>query len=219
MIKKFTILFFVIFSLSIYSQNKTAMERMTEEIQQIKQTTKTLKLVWWIPTEFWQAVMEEQKASTPAQRDYVVQLFDDYTILVAGDYSLEANDSGLDFTVNDVRKSLTFFENGKKVPLLKESDVDDKVLALMNEMMKPVFEQMLGKMGSGVDIFIFNNKNSAGERILDPYKAGNFTVQMGKDLFEWKLPMVSLMKEKVCKTDSAKFPGNYVFCPFHGTEL
>ncbi len=219
MIKKFTLIFFAIFSISIYGQKKSSMERMVEEIQQIKQTTKTLKLVWWIPTEFWQAVMDEQKASTAEQKEYVVNLFDDYTILVAGDYSLEADDSGLDFTVNDVRKSLTFFENGKKISLLKESDVDDKVLTLMNEMMKPVFEQMLGKMGSGVDIFIYNNKDSAGKRIIDPYKQGNFSVQMGKDLFEWKLPMVSLMKEKVCKTDSAKFPGNYFYCPFHGTEL
>ncbi len=219
MIRKFTILFFIILSLSVYSQKKTAMERMTEEIQQIKQTTKTLKLVLWIPTEVWQAVMDEQNQGSPAQRDYVTKLLDDYTILVAGDYSLETNDSGLEFTVNDVRKSLTFFENGKKVNVLKESEVDDKVLSLMNEMMKPVFEQMIGKMGSGVDIFIYNNKNSAGKRILDPYKSGNFTVEMGEDLFEWKLPLVSLMKEKVCKTDSAKFPGNYVYCPFHGTEL
>lgn len=219
MIKKFTALFFLIFSLSLYSQNKTAMERMTEEIQQIKQTTKTLKLVWWIPTEFWKAVMDEQKESTPEQKDYLVNLFDDYTILVAGDYNMEANNSGLDFTVNDVKKSLTFYENGKKVPLLKESDTDDQVLTLMNDMMKPVFEQMLGKMGSGIDIFIFNNKNSSGKRILNPYNSGNFRVELGTDIFEWKLPLVSLMEEKVCNTDSAKFPGNYVYCPFHGTKL
>ncbi len=192
---------------------------MVEEIQQIKQTTKTLKLVWWIPTEFWKAVMDEQKESTPEQKDYLVNLFDDYTILVAGDYNMEANNSGLDFTVNDVKKSLTFYENGKKVPLLKESDTDDQVLTLMNDMMKPVFEQMLGKMGSGIDIFIFNNKNSSGKRILNPYNSGNFRVELGTDIFEWKLPLVSLMEEKVCNTDSAKFPGNYVYCPFHGTKL
>lgn len=219
MIKKFTILFFIIFSLSVYSQKRTAIERMTEEIQQIKQTTKNLKLVWWIPTEFWKAVIDEQKGSTAEQKDYVINLFDDYTIFVAGDFSLGSNDNGLDFTVNDPGKSLIYYENGKKTPLLKESEVDDKVLTLMNDYMKPMFEQMLGKMGSGVDIFIYNNKNSAGKRILDPYKTGSFTVEMGPDLFEWKLPMVSLMKEKVCKNDFAKFPGNYIYCPFHGTEL
>lgn len=219
MIRKFTLFFLLTVSISIYSQDKTAMERMTQEIQQIKQTTKTLKLVWWIPTEFWKTVMSQQMGSTAEQQNYITNLFDDYTIFVAGDYNLEAINAGLDFTVNDVRKSLTFYENGKKVPLLKESEIDDKVLSLMNDMMKPVFEQMLGKMGSGVDIFIYNNRDSAGKRILNPYNSGNFTVELGKDKFEWKLPLVSLMKEKVCKTDSAKFPGNFVYCPFHGTEL
>ena len=219
MINKFTILFSIIFSLSLFSQQKTAIERMTEEIQQIKQTTKSIKLVWWIPTEFWEAVMNEQNAGTMEQRDYVVNLFKDYTIVVAGEYSLAANNGALDFTVNDVRKSLIFSENGKVVPILDDSDIDSEVLKMMNDTMKPVFAQMLGTIGSGIDVFIFNNKDSAGKRILDPYKKGNFSVKIGKDIFEWNLPLVSLMKEKVCKTDSAKFPGNYVYCPFHGTEL
>ena len=219
MIKKFTVVFSIILSLSLFSQKKTAMERMIDELQQIKQTSKSLKLVWWIPTEFWQVVMKEQKRGTPEQRDYINNLFNDYTILVAGNYSLASNNGTLDFTVNDVQNSLVFYENGQKLPTLKESDIDSVVLSLMNDTMKPVFTQMLGTMGSGIEIFIYNNKNSAGKRILDPYKPGTLTAEMGKDLFEWKLPMVSIMQEKVCKTDSSKFPGNYIYCPFHGTEL
>ena len=218
---KKNIIFILLFcSTFFYSQENLIADKMIQEIQQIKQTNSSLKLVWWIPTEYWQIAMSKQKNVTPDQIKYLNDLFNDYTIIVAGDFSLTEKNAEIEFKVNNVEKSLAFLdENGKKIQPLKESQVDEKVISLMNDILKPLFSQMLGKMGSGVEIFIYNNKTSDGNRILDPFKSGQFKVRVDKELFVWKLPLISLMEEKVCTIDDQKFPGNYVFCPFHGSEL
>ncbi len=217
--KAFVIVSFLL-SLQLFSQENTTPQKMISEIQQIKQTGESMKLVWWIPTEYWQVALKEQKNITQQQTDYIKNLFNDYTIIIAGDFSLVQSNSDLDFMVNDVKKSFSLLnKDDQKIMPLKESEVDAQVTLLMNDVLKPLFVQMLGKMGSGVEIFIYNNKDKSGKRIIHPKESGTLKAKMGNSLFEWKLPLVSLMTDKICKEDSEIFPGNYVYCPFHGTKL
>ena len=48
---------------------------------------------------------------------------------------------------------------------------------------------------------------------------GNFKVDIANESFVWKLPLVSLMEEKICPVDQQKMEGNWIFCPFHGEKL
>lgn len=213
-------LFAVIFSLHLFSQEKTSADKMLAETQLMKQSGTNLKLVWWIPTEYWRIAIQEQQAITPAQIEYIENLLNDYTIIAAGDYSLIPEDNTLAFKVLDIKQNVEFYNSDhKKISALKNSQIKKEVVVLINDMLKPLFEQMLGKMGNGVEFFIYSNKDMAGNRILNPNKPGSFKIEVNKEAFQFKLPLVSLMKEKICKADSAKFPGNYVYCPFHGTEL
>ena len=54
------ILFLLTFfaGLLISAQQKTTSEKMLEEIQQIKQNQTEMKLVWWIPTEYWEVALQ-----------------------------------------------------------------------------------------------------------------------------------------------------------------
>ena len=218
--KKTIFLFAILFSLNLFSQEKPQSEKMLAEIQLMRQSATNLKLVWWIPTEYWGIAMREQQAVTPDQIEYIENLLNDYTIIAAGDYSLLPQHNTIEFKVIDIKKGVEFYNsNHKKISALKNSQIKKEVVVIINDMMKPLFTQMLGKTGTGVEFFIYNNKDMAGNRILDPNKPGSFKIEVNNETFQFNLPLVSLMKEKVCKNDSAKFPGNYVYCPFHGTEL
>ena len=218
--KKTIFLFAILFSLNLFSQEKPQSEKMLAEIQLMRQSATNLKLVWWIPTEYWGIAMREQQAVTPDQIEYIENLLNDYTIIAAGDYSLLPQHITIEFKVIDIKKGVEFYNsNHKKISALKNSQIKKEVVVIINDMMKPLFTQMLGKTGTGVEFFIYNNKDMAGNRILDPNKPGSFKIEVNNETFQFNLPLVSLMKEKVCKNDSAKFPGNYVYCPFHGTEL
>lgn len=218
--KKILLFFGVLLSLNLFSQEKTVAEKMIAETQQMKQSNTSLKLVWWIPTEYWRYATEKVEAITPDQVEYIENMLNDYTIIAAGDYALLTQNNTIDFKVIDVKKSVDFynFEN-KKIPALKNSQIKKEVVVLINDMMKPLFVQMLGKMGTGIEFFIYKNKDLAGNRILDPNKVGVFKVDVNKEQFEFKLPLVSLMKEKECPVDQEKLPGNYVYCPIHGNKL
>lgn len=217
--KKYALLLLLCCGILSFSQVKTQTDRMIEEIQQVKQNQTDMKLVWWIPTEYWEVALQENGSITQQQLEYLKELLNDYTIVAAGDYNLDSESGVINFSVNDSSKKVVFYGlQDQKVTPLKESEIDDKVLIIVNQTLKPLFAQMLGKMGSGVNFFIYNNLEN-GKRIIDPNLPGSFKVDLNGEIFQWKLPLVSLMKEKTCPVDQQKMSGNWIFCPFHGNKL
>ena len=211
------ILFLLTFfaGLQISAQQKSTSEKMLEEIQYTRQSQGNLKLVWWIPADYWELAIGENGGATPEQIAYIKDLLEEYTIIIAGDYTI----NGTDFKVNKLNNGVTLYGlQGEKVPLLKDSQIDGKVAIIINEVLKPLFTEMAGKMGSGMSFFVYNNKKD-GKIMIDPRKAGELKVEVNKDVFTWQLPLVSLLSDKTCPVNQEKLPGNYVYCPIHGNKL
>ena len=218
--KKSLIFLFFLTSFYLFSQEKKTAEKLISEIQQMKQTANNFKLIWWIPTEYWRiAIQDNNLAASQEQIAYFESLLNDYTIIVAGDYSLASENGNVTFKVNDFKNNFHFYGlQGEKMNALKDSEINDRVLMIINDTLKPLFAQMLGKTGDGVDFFIYNNMKN-GKRIIDPTKPGVFKVELNDEIFQWKLPLVSLMKEKICPVDQEKMEGNWMYCPIHGEKL
>ncbi|MCB4236135.1 hypothetical protein LDL59_16780 [Kaistella anthropi] len=83
---------------------------MIEEIQQVKQNQTDMKLVWWIPTEYWEVALQENGSITPQQLEYLKELLNDYTIVAAGDYNLDSESGVINFSVNDSSKKVFFMD-------------------------------------------------------------------------------------------------------------
>ena len=212
--------FSFIFGSYSYSQNTRA-DKLIAETQYVRQIENNMKLVWWIPTEYWELALENNKSSaTEEQINYLRELLDDYMIIVAGDYSLTSQNGEMSFNVNsNIKENMALYgPQGGKLKALKNGEIDERVVVIVNETLKPLFAQMLGKMGGGAEFFIYNNMKD-GTRIIDPTKAGSFHVELGKENFSWKLPLVSLMKEKICPVDQETMEGNWIYCPIHGQKL
>ena len=56
---------------------------------------------------------------------------------------------------------------------------------------------MLGAMGEGIEVFFFP-ANSADAPIAVASKEGAFSVTVGTQTFQWRLPLAALMPQKVC---------------------
>ena len=218
--KKLLILFCFLSSFWMFSQEKKTAEKLVNEIQQMKQTANNFKLIWWIPTEYWRiAIQDNNLPASQEQIDYFESLLNDYTIIVAGDYSLASENGNITFKVNDFKNNFHLSGlQGEKLNVLKDSEINDRVLMIIDNTLKPLFAQMLGKTGDGVEFFIYNNVKN-GKRIIDPTKPGVFKVELSNETFQWKLPLVSLMKEKKCPVDQEKMEGNWMYCPIHGEKL
>ncbi len=67
----------------------------------------------------------------------------------------------------------------------------------------------LGPIGQNIHFLAF-----PGEK-----EAGSFAVKLGEEVFEWKLPLGSLLPPKYCPVDGEELSGAWKYCPWHGVEL
>jgi hypothetical protein len=81
--------------------------------------------------------------------------------------------------------------------------------------MKPMFSNLLGKMGESMELMMFQKD---GKGILNPLKNGG-SIRYGQENLDLDLPLASLMQDKTCPTDGASMSAKWEFCPFHGVKL
>ena len=132
--KKFLFLLFFTISLLAFSQNKNQLDKLVNEIQKVTQNDKNLKLVWWIPTEYWQVSLKENDLATPDQISYLESILNDYTIVVAGDYFLDSKNGAVDFQVKKILNNVNFYGlNGEKILPLKNSEINPQLQSIVNK--------------------------------------------------------------------------------------
>lgn len=218
--KKIFLFFTIVISSFLFGQSDKIMNQLINEVQQIKENDKSLKLVWWIPSDYWQIALEQQKQITPEQINYIKSLFDPYLVIAVGNYRLDLANREIVYESILSRESVLVTENdtNKLIPL-KDSEIDPQTFTILNSFLKPLFQQMLGKTGEGLEILLYKNDSDQGKKIIDARKKGRFNVKVDLVDFHWNLPLVSLMEEKTCPVDQQKLQGNFVYCPFHGNKL
>ena len=198
---------------------KVSINKLTEETQQLSEAPDNLKLVWWIPIEFWETVLQENKTMTDDQVNEILQVFQQYTLLATLNGTI--NDFG-DITYVTREKNFKTLEivdtHNKSFFPLKEDTIDKKTLDVIL-FMKPVLANMLGKVGENMHFFLFQKKDNPLERIINPKKEGRFSVKFDGEEFHWQLPLPSLVKPKKCPVDNKLMNGTWKYCPHHGKEL
>jgi hypothetical protein len=86
-------------------------------------------------------------------------------------------------------------------------------------MMRPVFGNMLGALGTHIAILVFPGVDKKGHRTVEPTKEGTLIVHVGKTATRYKLPLGSLLPPMIDAKSGEAFPGNYHFNPFTGDKL
>ena len=78
---------------------------------------------------------------------------------------------------------------------------------------------LLGPAGRNFHFFFFPATTEAGTAIADPRLPGDFSVRVVNERYSWRLPLGSLLPEKVCPADGERLNGAWLFCPWHGDRL
>jgi hypothetical protein len=193
------------------------------ELQKLNQDTlrsttanSTATIVWWLPTEFWDAATATNAAVTPQTRAQVTALVDDYVIfaLVRARISLE----GVQATPRDeLLRSARLEINGQSVPPLPVTELKPGAQAILAAM-KPIFASFLGSFGQSME-FVFYPNSLRGRRLVDAGKEGNMKYALFDQTYTWRLPLGSLLPPRRDARTGEEFPGNYQFNPFTGDRL
>ena len=211
---------FLFVSNATYAQDfKISINKLTEETQQLSESPDNLKLVWWIPIEFWKAVFAENKTITKEQVDEILQTLEPYTVLVIVNGNIDTFGEITYKSKDEIFDALEILDTHKKsyFPLQKDV-IDAKTLEIIS-VMKPILSNMLGNIGKNMNFYLFQKDNNPMERIIHPTKEEEFTVKLDGENFHWKLPLPSLVKPKKCPENGELLNGTWKYCPYHGKEL
>lgn len=113
--------------------------------------------------------------------------------------------------------SLSIGKGNKMLPLPETALKSDakKLFAVM----KPLMGNMLGQFGQGLVFVCFQGKDDNGERLLAPKSSQTFVINYSEDIYNWRLPLGSLLPVKIDEVTGEEFPGNYIYSPFTANKL
>ncbi len=198
---------------------KININKLTEETQQLSESPDKMRLVWWIPTDFWEAVFS-QDATIPKQ-DAAAMLaqFEKYTMIATIDGDIDADGNIQYVSEAAIFNTLRVVDNTQQEfsPLTEDQiDLDTKRLITI---MKPVLANMLGKLGENMHFFLFQRIDDPLHKIVNPKNEEKFAVKLREEKFEWQLPLGSLLRPKRCPIDQQVLDGSWTYCPHHGKRL
>ncbi len=219
--KKITILF-LIFSLSgtLLAQDfKVNINKLTEETQQLSNSPDKMRLVWWIPTDFWEAVFSQDESIPEMDANAMLNEFEKYTMVATIDGTIDA-DGNIHYISEEAifNKLKVINDLQEEFSPLTEDQIDLNTKRLIT-IMKPVLANMLGKLGENMHFFLFQKVNNPMEKIVNAKNKEKFTVKLSDEQFQWQLPLGSLLKPKKCPIDEQLHDGSWSYCPYHGKRL
>jgi len=194
------------------------------ECQKMSTDPGLIAIVQWVPDEWWQLTLE--RAGVPDARiKEVLELFEAYTffIVIHGkisslglpSFSSEVNIRQHLFLIDEADESYQPIEDENI-----SSGVRNAII-----MIKPIFSNMLGRMGENMNFFFFTSKTKKGGKICQAKQKGSFSIcfkdmpEAEDQVFQWTLPLNSLVPCAMCPKCTKEVRGTWSYCPWCGTAL
>lgn len=217
---KFSALLLLLLFFKLQGQEfKVNLNKLTAETQQLSESPDSMRLIWWIPIEFWQTVFEQDEAMPQSEINEFLQTFKAYTTVAVLDGTIGPFGTVNYASKNDIAKNLSLFgTNNKEYSPLDESEIDEQTKNALS-ILKPVLANMLGPMGVNMHFYLFKDVQDPLLKLAEASKEGAFRVRLDTEDFNWKLPLSSLVKPKKCPVDGALLDGTWTYCPYHGNKL
>ncbi|WP_298503377.1 hypothetical protein [uncultured Maribacter sp.] len=185
-----------------------------KEVQQWKKTGENMKLIWWIPTMYWEVALKGNPNVTEEAKQDIIRSVENYTIIAA----LDGKVGALGFSYNELESIKIITDKSMVYKPLNQEELPDETKNLLN-ILKPTLSNIIGQMGKNMEFYVFPGIDEKGSKILDPTSSSNFSVFYNGESFNWRLPLGSLVPKKKCPTDNELLSGSWKFCPWHGEKL
>lgn len=191
---------------------------LVSELQKTSQSSDSMDMVWWIPEQFWTAVMAQDENPDPRTSDEFAEVFRRNVVIAAVKGEMGALGVGTFESEEALRARLRVIgPDGKPLAPLPADKIDRK-LAMLVEVMRPMFKSLLGDMGSNLQFYVFPAE-VGGKPVATPLGKGTFTVMIDKTPYEFRLPLGSLLVPQRDPATGETFPGSFSFNPYTGAAL
>jgi len=193
-------------------------QKLAQDTQRYRHDKSQVDMIWWIPSEYWQAAFKANPVITPEQQTEFIRVVDDYLVLCVLEGTIGPF-GGISGTAKEqlLAKTSAVVDGHTLKPLADEELSNDA--RNFFQMMKPMFANMMGQIGQGMEFVVFKGKNEEGRKYVNPVQKGFLTVRLGDKEFKYRLPLGCFLPPKYDPKTGEEFPGNYIYSPFTGTEL
>jgi cyclophilin family peptidyl-prolyl cis-trans isomerase len=191
---------------------------LVDEIFKVSPNPDAMTMVMWMPEEYWR-VSNEGSGMAKEQLEEMLAVLRPYTLIAAVDGTVGPFGGVRYVSEPTLRESIWLVDgDGNTYRPLPEKQVDPDTRNLL-AMMTPIWSQLMGATGEHFVAFAFPVKDGQGHRIAEATMEGQFSVRVGQEEFSWRLPLGSLIPQKVCPVDGELMSGAWRYCPWHGVEL
>ena len=191
---------------------------LTEETQMLSNDDDKMRLVWWVPNEFWTTAFENEESMSQEEIDGFIDIFNDYTVFAIADGVISDYGAVKYESKSTIINSTFILKNQKEIHPLMDEEVNGDTKIVLG-MLKPVLSNMLGNMGENIHFILFPGFDEKENRLLNPMEDEDFAVSVGGELFNFNLPLGALLPPKTCKKHNDILNGAWNYCPYCGREL
>jgi hypothetical protein len=196
-------------------------DSIVKETEQVDTRNHKMGIFWWVPPDFWEAAVRKQ-GYTSEQATRYFQPFRKYNLFLVAVGDMELGN--ISWTKEpELKKNLRLRDQRDNVYRPMEELPDD--IRPMVDVMKPVFRNLMGNFGDGIQFFLFPAKDASGNSFADPRKTAEIFLDVSDVMgtststYSWKFPLTSLTPPKYCPVGKEKVEANWKYCPWHGNKL
>ena len=191
------------------------LDNLLNETQFTNDNTTDLEMIWWMPSEYWEAVFSREKYMSPEEAKMIIDTLKEYVLVIVvkgkvgmfGGITYESRE--------DILKSFNVYYNGSALKYMKDDSLDPDLKNFIT-IIGPMMKNMIGQMGENMQIFTYKNDKKTP---INVYGKGNLSFELSEYKANADLPLASLIMEKQCPEDKKLFNGKWSYCPIHGKEL
>jgi len=186
---------------------------------------KHVALIWWMPLEFWQATLAKDTKGSETGKAAMLNALSGVSIVAVVQADISSLGAFDYYSRDEIQKHMvvSFTDaDGKQVRLRLQDPIGADLQVVLG-IMKPILGAAMGNLGNNLNFFVFVDRRTDKQRLLDPYKKGLIAFQLAKRNDEplsgsIELPLDSLFVPRKCPNGKdANVSWN--FCPWDGTPL
>jgi hypothetical protein len=211
----------ILLSVSAFSQTnqKVDFTEFIKEVQKWDKNENEMSMTFWIPNAYWHIALANNPKIDEELVAHIESMFENYIFVCIADIEITSYGTMNYSDEKVLRKSLSLVDSlGNKYLPLADKELDPEMVGIIDGI-RPMFAQMFGQMGEGMNFYLFEAKDKNGKNIIDENEVNTFTIKHSNKSFEYNLPIVSLMAPKACPVDNEEMKGNWNYCPIHGVKL
>jgi hypothetical protein len=203
-----------------------AVDAMTKDTQAAPPDAgdRHLALVWWVPYEFWQAVLARDTDTPQSSKDALLNALAGVSLVGIVQADVSPLGAFNYYPEDAVQKNLrvTLTDGAGKSKTLKFVTEIPPDLQVALGAIKPILAAAMGNLGKNFHFYVLDDRADSG-RVADPYQRGKIAVNLVRNgdvamTATIDTPLDSLFVARTCPNGKPAHV-TWKYCPWNGERL